>query len=448
MTVKQKSKKKAAFPKKKAEKWQSASFPALRMIGSFSLEDLVKQYRSDLFDDFLPFMDKYVVDHKRGGFMTNVDRDGTLHNTVKNTWYCGRGIWVYSFLYNNLAREQKFLDIAAKSVKFVLRHMPQGDTLWTPEFTQEGEPIILEGQFIGGKYYPVNEEVSGDLFIANGLAEFSRAAGDSRYFNLAKEIILKCVRIFDRPDYAPNAVQVYLGKDASSLPGARIMGVSMLLLNITSQMLAHRADAELEGICQRAVDAILKHHYNPEYGMLNEVLTHDFSRPENEYRNLVYTGHAIETMWMMLYEAYRRQDRELFRKAESLLQRHIEVAWDTVFGGFFRGLKDVYANLWILDKPLWTQEEVLIGTLFLIEHTGAKWAQDWFARTYAFVQEKYPLRKHGFALYDDWPDRLVTFVQHHTRVEIFHHPRHLMQNLISLQNNLERGGKPSGFLSA
>jgi N-acylglucosamine 2-epimerase len=419
---------------------------ALDRIADYTVPALIKQYEADIFDDFLPFMDKYVVDHELGGFMTNVDRDGSPHNTVKNTWYCGRGIWVYSFLYNNLDKQQKYLDIAEKSVKFVLRHPPEGNQLWPPEFTKEGEPIILEGQFIGGKYYAVNEEVSGDLFIANGLAEFAKACGDNRYWNMAKEIVLKCVRIFDKPDYAPNAAQVYLGRDAPSLPGARIMGVSMLLLNVTQQMLTYKDDTELAAVNERAVRAILDKHHNPEYDLLNEVLHHDFTRPDNIYGNLVYTGHSIETMWMMLYEAHRRGDRPLFRIAEAGLKRHLEVAWDRVFGGFFRGLKDVYANLWILDKPLWTQEEALIGTLFVTEHHGAEWAKEWFARTFAFVQDKYSLRKHGLALYDDWPDRLVTFVEHHSRVEIFHHPRHLMQNLVSLRNIRSRGGKPSGFL--
>jgi N-acylglucosamine 2-epimerase len=420
----------------------------MKQIGEFTLDALARRYEHDVFQDFFPFLDKFVVDHELGGFMTNVDRDGTLLNTTKNTWYCGRGIWAFSFLYNNFEKKQRYLDIAEKSVKFILKHPPQGDKLWAAEFTKEGEPIILEGQFIGGKYYPVSEEVSGDLFIANALAEFSKAAGDAAYWDMAKEIVLKCVRIFDRPDYAPNAAQVYLGKDAPAHPGARIMGVAMLLLNVTQQMLEHRQDADLAAINERSLRSILDKHYNPEYDLLNEVLNHDYTRPDDIYRNLVYTGHSIETMWMVLYEGYRRRDKELFRRGEALFKRHLEVAWDRVFGGFFRGLKDVYANLWILDKPLWTQEEALIGSLSIIEHEGAAWAEEWFARTFAFVQDKYSLRKHGFSLYDDWPDRLVTFVQHHTRVEIFHHPRHLMLNLLSLRRLLERGGRPSGFLES
>ena len=55
-------------------------------IGDHSLESLLYQYRSDLFDDFLPFMEKYVIDHEFGGFMCTTDRDGTNINTHKRTW--------------------------------------------------------------------------------------------------------------------------------------------------------------------------------------------------------------------------------------------------------------------------------------------------------------------------------------------------------------------------
>src|SRR5512135_1842974 len=117
----------------------------MRRIGDFTLRQLIKQYEYDVFKDLFPFLDKYVVDHKLGGFMTNVDRDGTLLKTTKNTWYCGRGIWSYSFLYNNFKKKQRYLDIAEKSVRFIMKHPPEGDHLWAAEFTKEGEPIIVEG---------------------------------------------------------------------------------------------------------------------------------------------------------------------------------------------------------------------------------------------------------------------------------------------------------------
>jgi N-acylglucosamine 2-epimerase len=416
------------------------------LLAGTTLEELRDQYRYDLFEDFLPFMDKYVIDHELGGFMCNTDRDGTNINTNKNSWYIGRGIWVYSFLYNELAREEKYLEVARKATEFVLRDPPKGDDLWPAEYDKEGKPIPPNGQYIGGKHVPVSKEVYGDLFIANGLAEYGRACREDRYWQMAKDIYLKCVRIYDGPDYAPTAPIVYLaGDEGPELPGVRLVGVWMLLLRVGSQMLAQREDAEIQQVVVRSIRAVLGPHHNPEYDLLNEILSHDMSRPENLYRDLVYTGHGVEVLWMIMVEAYRSNSPNLFELAARRLRRHMEVAWDDVYGGFFRGCKDINQSTWILDKALWVQEEALIGTLCIVEHTGAFWAKDWFAEILSYVLRTFPLKKHGYALWDLWPDRKGTFVEHYERIGNFHHPRHLMLNLLALERMIERGGKVSGF---
>jgi len=413
-----------------------------------TLEQLREQYRHDLFGDFLPFMDRHIIDHKLGGFMCNADRNGTKLNTIKNTWYIGRGIWVYSYLYNELGARKKDLEVARKATEFILRNPPADDELWFAECTKEGKPIKAKGQYIGGKYVPVSKQIYGDLFIANGLAEYGRAVGQGRYWEMAKKLMQKCIGLYDRPDYDPTAPKVYLGRDdAAEMPGVRLLGVWMLLLRLGTQMLNQREDAGIRAVVDRSLDAIFNHHYNPDYDLLNEVLTHDMSRPDNEYRDLVYTGHGIEALWMVLYEAHRRKDEKLFKKAARLFRRTMEVAWDDVYGGFFRGVKNVDENTWILDKALWVQEEALIGTLFIIEQTGAHWAAEWFSKIFTYVHKHFPLKKHGFALWDLWPDRKATFVEHYSRIGNFHHPRHLMLNLCCLQRMIRRQGKASGSLA-
>jgi len=99
-----------------------------RLAGQ-TIKQLLEQYRYYLFGDFLPFMDKYVIDHNYGGFMCNTNRDGTNITQNKRTWYEGRGIWVYSFLYNKLKKDPEYLEIAGKSVEFILKNEPSGDTL-------------------------------------------------------------------------------------------------------------------------------------------------------------------------------------------------------------------------------------------------------------------------------------------------------------------------------
>jgi mannose/cellobiose epimerase-like protein (N-acyl-D-glucosamine 2-epimerase family) len=136
---------------------------------------------------------------------------------------------------------------------------------------------------------------------------------------------------------------------------------------------------------------------------------------------------------MVMFEAARRKDEALLDRAAAMFKRHVEVAWDDVYGGFFRALDHIDDYRWKTDKVLWLQEEVLIGTLFLIERRNDAWAREWFAKTYGYVREKYPLKPHGHALWIVGADRKVTYEEKASRVENFHHPRHLMLNLLALE---------------
>ena len=406
--------------------WQRRS--VARNQPQLPLKQLRDQYRRDLFTDFLPFMEKHVIDPEFGGFRCNTDHLGNRVNENKLSWFEGRGIWVYTFLYNNLAREQKYLDVARRSLDLVMKSKPVGDDLWPKEITREGRPLTS-----------ADGEIYGDLFIAEGLAEFSKATGDRAFWDQAKQILLKCVRHYDRPDYRPTIGQTYLGPAAPAFPGARIQGVWMTLIRAATQMLEMHADEQIEAVAGRCVDAITKHHYNPDFGLINELLNHDLSRPENDYAQLVYTGHCIENLWMLLLEAVRRRDESLFDKLTSWFKRHVEVAWDDVYGGVFRNCQNVDRNVWLVDKVLWAQEEVLIGTMLIIDRRGYDWAVEMFRKTNDYVREKYSLKRYGSPLWMYASDRQVnyqTFLKMPKRVENFHHPRHLILNLVRLERML------------
>ncbi len=149
-------------------------------------------------------------------------------------------------------------------------------------------------------------------------------------------------------------------------------------------------------------------------------------------------------------EAARLRNKKLFDTLAGWFKRHVEVAWDNVYGGVFRNLQHVDKNIWVVDKVLWAQEEVLIGSMFIIEHTGAQWAQDMFDEVYAYVRDKYPLKQHGSPLWMYASDREVSFeayMKMPKRVENFHHPRHLMLNLLSLERMIKRGGRASDLFA-
>ena len=396
-------------------------------LAGYTLEELHEMYRQDLFDEFLPFVEKYVNDREYGGFMTNVDRDGTRIDTEKSAWNEGRGIWVFSYIYNHIDRDSKWLEIARKSVDFILKTKPEGDILWHNKFTREGQPIG-----------DPDTVVYSDLFVANGLQEFSVAAGEE-YWDMAKELMLKCIDIYDnRPDYGSL-------KSTDTLPEVsrpRIFSHWFQLGRLALQMLEKRHDEQVQAVADRCVDAVMNAHYNPDFRLITEYVNHDLSPIDNDYGQEV-TSHAQEMLWLVMQEAVRRGDKELFDNAVERFKRHVEVLWDDVYGGLFT-LKHVDNNIWNTNKSLWLQVEVLFGTMTLIELTGDLWAKEWFSKMYKYFREKFYLQKYNLPLWMFYGDRKVTFTPHSTRVGIFQQPRHLMLNLQSLDRMIKNNGEAAG----
>jgi len=377
------------------------------MIGSKSLEQLKEQYEYDLFDDFVYFFDKYIVDHELGGFMCNANHDGTLNSTEKRTWYLGRGSWCFSFLYNNLAKEDRYLDIASKAVKLILKHRPSGDDYWPGVLSKEGEVIDPKGG------------LAGDCYIAEGLAEYAKATGEKKYMELAKETMDKCWRIYDRPDFQDGA---------SPYPGARNLWYWMLFMWFGTCMSDFEPDSGLEKRTAYCVDAIMRSE-------------------DPKYSELAGCGHATEALWMIMYEAVRKRDKALFDLAAERFRRHVRVSWDDVYGGVFNDCYNVDENIWQLKKIHWAQVFVLMGSLSVIEHTNSEWAKEWFDRQNTWIRENFTLKPHGYHLWKATTDRKATFDPRSSRKDIYHHPRHLMLNLLCINRMLERGGKVSNVFA-
>ena len=396
-------------------------------IAGMSLEELREQYRYDLFEDYLPFWEEHGgIDHELGGFLCVMDHDGTLLSTEKSMWYQGRGLWVYAFLYNHFGGEH-YLEVARKARDFIVAHGRNQNGEWVMVLDREGHPIG-----------PPDDMGYTGLFVAEGLQEYARATGDQESLDLAIESFWNSCAIYDDPDRdAP------LGYTPLSYPGVRVQGFEMVTIVLLSRMLQQVADPKLEARLAHAVEAVIEKFWNPEYRLNNEALDFHYQRPDDANEDFSYLGHAIETFWMLLHEALRSKDRTLFDLAAERLERHMEVAWDDVYGGFFRGVS--VNGQFTFDKNLWVQEEVLIGTMILMEHTDLRWPEWWFDRTFRYVQEKYPLKSHGYPLWILVGDRKVTFEPHVSRKGNYHHPRHLMLNLLAIERMIARQGEVSNF---
>ncbi len=403
-------------------------------LAGMTLEELRNRYQEELFDIILPFWDKYGVDHENGGVMHGLDYDGTLVHSEKLLWFQGRAIWVYSFLYNHFGRDPGHLLNARKTRDFVLRHAQQSDGWWAEMLTRDGK--VLRG-FQGDIY--------GMYFVAEGLQEYARAAGDEESLDLALGLMKRLHRHIEDPGVSiPGA----------SGPGVRPQGVWMVNLNIATQILTQRQDREIEEIARQSVDAVVRRHYNPDIGLNNENLNFDFSRPKGEETKSLL-GHSIETLWMVMDEALRTEDLELWDLCAERIRRHIEVGWDWVYGGLAQWINvDQGGYEWPVERPvgtnlefrfrgefhymktLWSLNEILVACLNIFERTGVEWAARFFGMAQEVIDQRFSRKKQGQPGYMLFADRRMTQQPHVARQDNYHPPRQLMLNLLTLDRML------------
>lgn len=405
-----------------------ASGAGIGKIGNLTVEAIRNQFRSE-FDEFVTFFDTYVVDTQYGGFLCSTNHDGSHINENKSASTEGRGIWCFSYMYNHgLVKDKKYLDYAKRSIDFIMKDKPSGTNYWPSSWSRDGKVLNPEGS------------LPGDCYIGEGLAEYSRATGDQKIAGLAKDTMLKCLAQYDRPDF----------KDSTTpFSGARNLWYWMLFMWFGTNWLMKSPDPELEKIVDRCMEAIMTSHMNPEFQLLNLDINHDLTLASGENEKsakIAGCGHATEATWMIMYEAARRKDRKLFDRAANIFRRHVEVSMDNVYGGVFNDCEDVNENTWDLSKIFWAQAFVLIGGAQVIEHTGADWAKDMYAKQFEYIETKCRLKRWNIPLMMDSGDRKMSALPKATRKDIYHHPRYLMLNLLAFDHMVKRGGKISGIL--
>jgi mannose/cellobiose epimerase-like protein (N-acyl-D-glucosamine 2-epimerase family) len=407
-----------------------AAAPKTQLAGR-SLPQLRDAYHAELFDRLLPFWSKHGIDHKHGGFMCALDYDGTLKHTNKFHWYQGRGIWVYSYLFNYFGKNPQHLEIARKAKRFWLQHGRQADGWWAELLSRKGDVVR-----------PFRGDVYSAFTTADGLQEYAWAAGD----DAARELSLKLLK----DTYAHVTRREYHDVYAAQ-PGWRVQGIWIYTLNCCTQMLRRWDDPQLGPIADACIEAIIDKHYNRDIGLNNEFLNHDFTRPKSE-ANKSLVGHCCQALWHVMDEAVRRGDDQLYRVCANRLRRHLDIGWDHVYGGLCEWVNvGQFDHVWgpqklgdqEIDlemkgeynyvKSFWALNEVLVATLHAYDRLGAEWAARYFSLAQAVVDKKFSRHDLGQATYLLASDREMKFVPNSVRQDNFHPLRRLMRNLQILE---------------
>ncbi|MFN9986499.1 MAG: AGE family epimerase/isomerase, partial [Pirellula sp.] len=149
-------------------------------------------YRSTLLDNVIPFWLKHGWDKAYGGFVTSLDRNGTMVDTDKSIWFQGRSAWMFATLYNTVAPEPEWRVAAQSAFEFLLSYgssptdVGPGKLYFT--VTRDGKPLRMR------RY------LYSEAFAAIAGAALARATGDGRYAIEAIRYFDACLRPFRDPN--------------------------------------------------------------------------------------------------------------------------------------------------------------------------------------------------------------------------------------------------------
>ena len=73
------------------------------------LAQLCTVYREGLLSDTIPFWLRHGPDKVHGGFLSALDRDGSVVDTDKAVWIQGRAAWTFASLCNTVERRDEWL---------------------------------------------------------------------------------------------------------------------------------------------------------------------------------------------------------------------------------------------------------------------------------------------------------------------------------------------------
>ena len=327
---------------------------------------LYSQYRDALLGDVIPFWLRHGLDHEHGGYLTALDRDGTVIDTDKSLWFQGRGAWMFATLYNTVERNPEWLDAARSGIAFLRRHGAAPDGKLYFSVTREGRPLRMR------RY------VYSESFASMANAVYARAAGD-------EQSAADAIRYFDAYlDHSFTPGRMPAKVDPATRPTKGI-GPLMFCMHTAQGLRAQLGNVEVRGrSCSEWIDwsieAIERDFLKPEHEALMEVVGPNGEVIDHFDGRLLNPGHAIECAWFILHEARLRSDSRLTRLGLTILDWMWKRGWDEDYGGilYFRDLRGLpVQEYWHDMKVWWPHCEAIIATLLAWSLTGDERYADW-----------------------------------------------------------------------
>lgn len=313
-----------------------------------------ESYKKDLTENIMPFWMKYGLDRENGGVYTCVNRDGSLMDTTKSVWFQGRFAFICSFAYNNVEKNQEWLDAAKSTLEFIEKHC----------FDEQGHmyfSVTAEGKPLRKRRY-----VFSEIFAAIAMSEYALATGDQHWAKRAIQVFEDTQRFLATPGFLPAKFEADV-----KLQGHSIV---MILINVGSCIRKVVDDPKLTQQIDESIEKLKKYFIHPEFKCLLETVGENGEFIDTNMTRTINPGHCIETSWFIMEEAkLRGWDKPMFDLALQVFDWSWDWGWDKQYGGIinFRDCKNLPSQDYSQDmKFWWPQCETIIASLYAYLGTG------------------------------------------------------------------------------
>lgn len=338
-------------------------------------KEIVSRYEKELMENCLPFWLEHSQDKEYGGYFSCLNRDGSVYDTDKFIWLQGREVWMFAMLYNNVEKNQQWLDCAIQGAEFLKKY--GHDENWDFYFSldRKGNPLVQ----------PYN--IFSNTFACMAFAQLAKATGNDEYALIARRIFERILERRSNPK----------GQWCKAYPGTRPMKDFALPMIICNMALEIEDILEDKSVLEQTIDTCLHEvfyvFYQPELGcMLENVSSVDGSPVDCFEGREINPGHDLEALWFMMNLGVRRGDKALIEKCVGIALSVIERGWDKEFGGiyYFLDVKGVPQQKLEWDQKLWwVHIESAIAMLKGYQLTGNEKCLEWFLKLDAYLWDNF-----------------------------------------------------------
>jgi N-acylglucosamine 2-epimerase len=343
--------------------------------------DFASQYRTELFENVIPFWEKHSIDEQNGGYFTFLDRKGGVFGTDKYVWLQGRQAWMFAYLFNHYEKRTQWLEIAEGGAEFLRKHGRGDDGAWHFALSRSGAPL--------GKPY----NIFSDCFAAMAFSELAQATANEDDRRIAEDAYLG---VLDRlPDPASRAAD---GPEVSESEPLTIMALPMILANLTMELSWMFDEAFVRQTTRRCLDQLFDVYLDPKREVLRERLRPDGSVQDSPNGRMVIPGHGIEAMWFAMEIGERFGDEALIERATDVVLSTLDFGWDRKRGGifYFLDIEDQPVQELEWDQKLWwVHLETLVALAMSSRLTGQLVCKNWYERVHNYTWARFPDPTYG-----------------------------------------------------